>query len=173
MGSLAGTLLNLQGHLGLAGWQWPFLVEGLPAVVLSIVILFALPNSPAEARWLTPAERDWIVQKLEADDGLPGVSSDAGVLRSLVDPRVWLLGICGMCVLGAAYALSLSAPMVLQGVTHLDASGVGFLIAGIAVLGAVSMVTAGWYSDRRRERHGHVAVFLLGMALAFSRWAYR
>ncbi len=107
MGSLAGMLLGLQGHLGLAGWQWLFLVEGLPAIVLSVVILFALPNGPTEARWLTAAERDWIAKKLEADDRLPGVSGDAGVLRALVDPRVWALGVCGMCILGAAYAFSL------------------------------------------------------------------
>jgi MFS transporter, ACS family, tartrate transporter len=167
MGSLAGMLLGLQGHMGMAGWQWLFLVEGLPAIALSVVILFALPDSPAEARWLTAAERDWIATNLAADDSLPGVSVDVGVLRALVDPRVWALGVCGMCILGAAYAFSLSAPMVLQGVTHLDATGIGFLIAGVAVLGAISMIAAGWYSDRRRERHGHVAVFLLGMALAF------
>lgn len=166
MGSLAGMLLNLQGHFGLAGWQWLFLVEGLPAIVLSVVILVMLPNSPAEAHWLTTDERGWIARRLAADDRLPG-ASDAGVVRSLVDPRVWLLGLCSMCVLGAAYAFGLSAPMVLQGVTHLDASGIGFLIAGISAFGAVSMIAAGWYSDHRRERHLHVVVFLLAMAAAY------
>ena len=72
-----------------------------------------------------------------------------------------------MCVLGAAYAFGLSAPMVLQGVTHFDASGIGFLIAGISAFGAVSMIAAGWYSDHRRERHLHVVVFLLAMAAAY------
>ncbi len=167
MGSLAGMLLGLQGHFGLAGWQWLFLVEGLPAVALSVAILWLLPNSPAEARWLTAAERDWIEDKLAADNRLPGVASDIGVLRSLVDGRVWMLGLASMCVLGAAYAFNLSAPMLLRDVTGFDAGGVGFLIAAISVLGAISMITAGWYSDHRRERHRHVAVFLLGMAVAF------
>ncbi len=168
MGALAGTLLGLQGHFGLAGWQWLFLVEGLPAVLLSIVILLVLPNSPAEARWLTQDERDWIAARLAADNTLPGVSADAGVLRALVEPRVWLLGIASMCVLGAAYAFGLSAPALLQGVTHLDATGIGFLIAGVSLLGAASMITAGWHSDRRRERHLHVVVYLLIMSCAFA-----
>ncbi len=167
MGSFAGLLLGMQGTLGLAGWQWLFLVQGLPAVLLSVVIFFLLPDSPAEARWLTREERDWIANRLAADNHLPGVSRDVGVLKSLVDPRVWLLGLASMCVLGSAYAFNLSAPRILRDVTGLDAGGVGFLIAAISLLGAVSMITAGWYSDRRRERHHHVAVFLLGMAVAF------
>ena len=168
MGVLAGALLNLQGTLGLAGWQWLFLVQGLPAVVLSVIILLRLPNGPAEAHWLTDDEREWITQRLAADDRMPGVAADTGVLRALLEPRVWLLGLASMCVLGSAYAFGLSAPAVLQGVTHLDASGVGFLIAGVSVLGAVSMITAGWHSDRRRERHLHVATYLFAMACAFA-----
>ena len=168
MGALAGTLLNLQGHFGLAGWQWLFLVEGLPAVLLSVVILVLLPNNPTEARWLTAEERAWIEARLVADNSLPGVATDRGVLRSLLEPRVWLLGVASMCVLGAAYAFGLSAPAVLQGVTHLDAMNIGFLIAGVSVLGAVSMISAGWHSDRRRERHLHLATYLFMMACAFA-----
>ncbi len=118
MGSLAGALLNLDGQFGLAGWQWLFLVEGLPAIALSIVILIALPDSPAQARWLTGDERAWIKTQLAADDARPGVAADAGVLRALVEPRVWLLGLSSMCILGAAYAFNLSAPALLQGVTQ-------------------------------------------------------
>jgi MFS transporter, ACS family, tartrate transporter len=168
MGALAGTLLGLQGHFGLAGWQWLFLVEGIPAVALSIVILMVLPDGPAEAKWLTADERAWITARLSADNSMPGVSADVGVLRALLEPRVWLLGAASMCVLGAAYAFNLSAPAVLKGVTQLDAAGIGYLIAGISVLGAVSMITAGWHSDRRRERHLHVVVYLLIMACAFA-----
>ena len=66
MGGLAGALLNLQGRLGLAGWQWLFLAEGLPAVILSVAFLVYLPNTPAEAKWLTAEERDWLVEQLRA-----------------------------------------------------------------------------------------------------------
>ncbi len=63
MGSIAGALLNLQGRLGLAGWQWLFLVEGLPAIVLSVVFFLHLPDTPADAKWLEPSEREWLLDE--------------------------------------------------------------------------------------------------------------
>src|ERR1017187_1570155 len=68
MGGLAGVLLNLQGRLGLSGWQWLFLAEGLPAVILSVAFLVYLPNTPNEAKWLTTEERDWLLNQLRADN---------------------------------------------------------------------------------------------------------
>ena len=167
MGVVAGALLNLQGLLGLAGWQWLFAVEGMPAVLLGIAILFLLPDSPADAAWLTTAERNWIENRLAADKVLPGASPDHGVLRALRDPRVLLLGICNMCVLGTTYALSLSAPTLLRDATKLDATHVGFLMAAAAGLGILAMLLAGWHSDRRRERHLHLVVYLLLQAASF------
>lgn len=78
-----------------------------------------------------------------------------------------LLGVANTCILGSAYAFNLSAPAVLQGATHLDATNIGFLVSAVSVLGGVSMVTAGWHSDRRRERHLHVVVSLVILACAF------
>ena len=72
MGGLAGALLNLQGRLGLAGWQWLFLAEGLPAVILSVIFLAYLPNTPAEAKWLTAEERDWLSNQLRAENAAIG-----------------------------------------------------------------------------------------------------
>lgn len=97
MGVVAGALLNLQGHLRLAGWQWLFLVEGLPAVTLGLAFLVLLPDRPAEAKWLTLAERGWIESRLAADRVAPGVSPDHGVLHALRDSRVLLLGVANVC----------------------------------------------------------------------------
>jgi ACS family tartrate transporter-like MFS transporter len=167
MGILAGALLGLRGYFGLAGWQWLFLVEGLPAVLLSVAILFTLPNGPADANWLTEEERKWIVGALVADRASVGESGDPGVVLTLVDPRVWLLGIANICTLGSAYSFVLSAPTILIGATHLSATKTGFLIAAVALFGAVGMALAGWYSDLRRERHLHTVVFLAILAAAF------
>ena len=167
MGGLAGALLNLGGHLGLAGWQWLFLVEGLPAILLSVAILFLLPNSPTEADWLTGDERAWILTRLAADKAALGVSQDRGLRAALLDPRVWQLGICALCILGAGITFNLSAPAVLQGVTHWGATKVGFLIAITALLGALAMVLNGWHSDHGRERHLHVVIPLVILAGAF------
>jgi ACS family tartrate transporter-like MFS transporter len=167
MGAVAGSLLNLHGQLGLAGWQWLFLVEGLPAVILSAVILVGLPDSPAQAAWLTDDERAWIHERLSADKAALGTVADHRLTRALLDPRVWQLGICNLFVLGSSYAFTLSAPAVLQGATQWSATRVGFVVSLTAVFGALAMVLNGWHSDRRRERHLHTAIPLALMAGAF------
>ncbi len=161
MGVIAGALLNLGGLFGLAGWQWLFLVEGMPAVLLGVAIFFLLPDSPAKAAWLTPAERNGIEARLAADRLTPGAPVDHGFFEALRDPRVLLLGLCNICVMGGNYAFNLSGPTMLRSVTHLDATHVGFLMALVALLGAPAMVGAGWLSDRRRERHRHLMAYLL------------
>jgi ACS family tartrate transporter-like MFS transporter len=177
MGAVSGPLLGLRGHFGLQGWQWLFLVEGLPAILLSVLIFRLLPSGPSEARWLTEDERAGIMARVAADRTRPEVTADHGVLRALRDPRVLMLGVASMCILCALYSLSFSAPTVLTKVTGLDATRVGLLIATVSVVGAVGMVTAGWHSDLRRERHLHLTAFLLAavagqtaLGLAASPW---
>ena len=72
MGLIAGALLNLDGHLGLRGWQWLFLVEGIPAILLGIVFLSCSPTALQHAKWLTDAERDWIIHHVHNDPSLTG-----------------------------------------------------------------------------------------------------
>jgi ACS family tartrate transporter-like MFS transporter len=166
MGGIAGALLNLHGQLSLAGWQWLFLVEGIPAIVLSAILLMRLPDSPAQAAWLTDDERAWIRARLAADHAALG-DTDHSLTRALLDPFVWLLGIGNLCILGSSYAFTLSAPAVLQGATQWSTTHVGYLVSGTAVLGAFAMVVNGWHSDRRRERHVHTVIPLALMAVAF------
>jgi ACS family tartrate transporter-like MFS transporter len=165
MGVVAGWLLGMGGRLGLAGWQWLFLVEALPAMMMSVAILFLLPDNPATAAWLSPEEKAWFADALAADRRAPAVSRDHGVLAALADPRVWLLGLCNVFMMAAAYAFTLSAPAVLQNATHLSATRVGWIVAAGGALGALAMLAAGAHSDRRRERHLHAAAFM-GLAAA-------
>jgi MFS transporter, ACS family, tartrate transporter len=175
MGGLAGVLLNLQGRLGLAGWQWLFLAEGLPAVILSFVFFFFLPNTPAEAKWLTVGERDWLVEQLRADNQLIGSASGAasgerhadGALRAILNPRVWQLGIFLLCLYIGFYAFSFSAPVLIQQSTGLSNTNVGFLIALMGLLGAIGLVLNGQHSDRAGERFLHIAVPSLLIGVAF------
>jgi MFS transporter, ACS family, tartrate transporter len=167
MGAIAGSLLNLHGRFGMAGWQWLFLVEGLPAVLLSAVVLVALPDGPAQAAWLTDDERKWIQERLSADRAALGGVIDHSVARALLDPRVWQLGICNLFILGSTYAFILSAPAVLQGSTRWSATEVGFLVSMSGLLGAAAMMLNGWHSDRRRERHLHTVIPLTVIAGAF------
>ncbi|HEX4036955.1 MAG TPA: MFS transporter [Acidobacteriaceae bacterium] len=166
MGGLAGWLLHLDGHARLAGWQWLLLLEGLPAVTMSLVFLLGLPDGPAKAGWLTEAERNWILRKLENEPGEAGHGRhDAS--RAFRDPRVWLLGSFFFCVLLAAYGYSFSAPALVQQVTRLGTTGVGLIIAVLGVLGALAMLGNGAHSDRTGERYWHIAVPVFVMAAGF------
>ena len=166
MGGVAGALLNLQGRMGLAGWQWLFLAEGVPALILSAIFLLWLPNTPADAKWLTAAERDWLVEQLRADDAAVGHHM-RGVLRSILNPRVWQLGIFLLCIYIGFYAFSFSAPVMIRQITGLSNTDVGFVISGLGILGALAMVLNGQHSDRAGERYLHLAVPCLLIAAAF------
>jgi ACS family tartrate transporter-like MFS transporter len=171
MGGLAGALLNLQGRLGLAGWQWLFLAEGFPAVILSVIFLLYLPNTPAEASWLTAEERDWLVEQLRADNAsvgnFRGEGHSKGVLRAILNPRVWQLGIFLLCIYIGFYAFSFSAPVLIQQSTGLSNTNVGFAIAVMGILGALGLVLNGQHSDRAGERYLHLVVPCVLIAVAF------
>src|ERR1017187_1314788 len=117
MGSLAGWLLGLGGKLGLAGWQWLFLVEGLPTAIFSLVILKMLPDGPAKATWLTAEEKAWLERQLKADGEKAHLGHSAGVARALLEPKVWMIGAYFFFALLTSYAYGFSAPAILQGAT--------------------------------------------------------
>jgi MFS transporter, ACS family, tartrate transporter len=166
MGSIAGALLNLQGRLGLAGWQWLFLVEGLPAILLSVVFFLHLPDTPADAEWLEPSEREWLLERIHVDTASGGHTHD--VIRALLDPRVLQIGLVFLCMLGANYAYQFSAPAILQRVTGLSTSNVGFLIACMGLLGALGMILNALHSDHTGERYWHVIVPFLMIAAGYA-----
>jgi MFS transporter, ACS family, tartrate transporter len=167
MGVLAGALLNLQGRLGLAGWQWLFLLEGLPAILLSIIFLIYLPSNPAEANWLTSDERTWILNQLKSENSTVMSDPSGGLGRALLDTRVWQVGLFFLCVLGCSYAQTFSAPTIIQNITALSTTSVGFVVAIMGLLSAVAMVLNGLHSDRTGERYLHVVVPCLLMAAGY------
>ena len=172
MGSLAGALLGLQGRLGLAGWQWLFLLEGLPAIVIGLAFLLWLPDLPARAAWLSEAQKRWLEARL-AQDRARTLSRDGhNMLKALVDRRVLGFLAINFLTLGAYYAFNLSAPEVLRSVTHLSPGGIGALVAVSGLGGACAMLFNGWHSDLRGERYVHLAVPLAIQAAAFAVMAF-
>jgi len=174
MGAIAGALLGLQGRMGLAGWQWLFVAEGLPAVLLSAVFFFFLPNTPADAKWLSAAERDWLVEQLRADNSAAGSPDEAGehghaegVFHAILNPRVLQLGLLLFCLYIGDYAVKFTAPLIIQQITGFSNTKVGFVIAILGLLGAASMLLNGQHSDRTNERYWHIAVPVLLMVAAF------
>jgi ACS family tartrate transporter-like MFS transporter len=172
MGALAGWLLGLNGKLGLAGWQWLFLVEGLPAVMFSMVILKLLPDGPAKAAWLTPQEKAWLEKQLKADSASAHLGHEAGVMQALLSPKVWMIGAYFFCALTTSYAYGFSAPAILLGVTGWSVTHVGYLVACFGLAGAAGMLLNGAHSDRSGERALHCIVPCMVMAAGFFTASY-
>ncbi len=166
MGAVAGPLLHLQGRLGLAGWQWLFLLEGLPSVLFSWVLWKRLTDKPKDAEWLSVEEREWLVREMASEPVEGGHGEDIG--KALRDPRVWQVGVVMLCYLMAAYAYQLSAPAILQRVTGLGVTAVGWLVSGTGLLGAAAMLGNAAHSDHTGERRWHVALPFLVMMVAFA-----
>ena len=167
MGSLAGWLMGLDGTLSLAGWQWLFLLEGMPAVLFSFVILRMLPDSPDQAQWLTNPEKSWLRQQLETDAQQAHLGHGAGVLRALLSLKVWMIGGFFFFALLCGYAFNFSAPAILQAATGWNVAQVGYLVAAFGVAGALSMLINSAHSDETGERAMHCIVPCLVMGAAF------
>ena len=167
MGSLAGWLLGLGGKLGLTGWQWLFLLEGLPAVLFSFVILKLLPDNPSIAGWLTADERAWLRDQLKTDGEQAHLGHEAGVLQALLSPKVWMIGAYFFCALTTSYAYGFSAPAILQSATGWSIASVGYLVACFGLAGAAAMLLNGAHSDRSGERALHCIVPCVIMAVGY------
>jgi len=167
MGTLAGWLMGLDGRLGLRGWQWLFLVEGLPAVLFAAVILKLLPDRPAKARWLTPEEKGWIKRQLSLDDARAHLGHEAGIVAALLSPKVWSIGLffffAGIC----NYGFGFSAPAILQNATGWSVGAVGWMIATFGWVSALAMLLNGAHSDRSGDRAMHCIFPCLVMALGY------
>ncbi|HKN21470.1 MAG TPA: MFS transporter [Terracidiphilus sp.] len=172
MGSLAGWLLGLGGKLGLAGWQWLFLVEGLPTAVFSLVILKMLPDGPSKAAWLTAEEKAWLVGQLKADGEKAHLGHSAGVAQALLEPKVWMIGAFFFFALTTSYAYGFSAPAILQAATGWSVNNVGYMVACFGLAGAAGMLLNSAHSDRRGERALHCIIPCMVMAAGFLTASY-
>lgn len=169
MGLVAGALLNLGGRGGLAGWQWLFLIEGLPAVALSILFLLYLPDGPEKAPWLNGEERIWLQAELNRDDAAAGtVHGGSEVAHALRQVRVWVLGLFLLCLYMGNYGYLFSAPAMIQRVTGFGSTKVGLIVVVLGVLGALGMLANSAHSDKKSERYLHVALPCALVAAGFA-----
>lgn len=166
-GPLGGTLLGLQGHSGLAGWQWLFLIEGVPSLVLGVVVWFVLVDRPSEATWLTTAERDWLTTHLAAERGHRDRSSESSVAKALTSGIVWWFALLYFLAIAGTLGPVFFGPVLLADALHISNLKVGYLIGAIGLAGVVGMLINGVHSDRSKERILHAAAPLLLMACGF------
>ena len=170
-GPISGALLTLDGAGGLAGWQWLFVVEGLPAVVLGVIVLRALPEQPSEARWLTREERDALTARLMEEAQAASASTVHSIRGALASPRVWLLAAVYFTIPVALYAMGFWMPQIVRAATGSgDGSDlrIGVLTAIPYAVAAVGMVAIGRHSDRTGERRWHIALSAIAGGAAFA-----
>lgn len=158
-GPVSGTIIeNLHDVGGLRGWQWMFLLEGLPVVMVGLWFYMALPDRVHDAPWLTQAQKDHLVAKLAAETRSEANTSLAQCVR---DPKVWLLVGIYCAVMLAVNTISFWMPALIHGAGVASDSKVGFLSAVPYLLGCVFMIAVGYSSDRLKERRWHLSVPLL------------
>jgi len=166
-GPLSGWLLGFDGHLGLQGWQWMFLIEGLPAVLLGIVVLFYLTDTPGQAHWLTDAQRNWLSERMASEQKAAAARHRPEIGVALRHPTVWLLAIIMFCCQTGSYGLTLWVPTIVKGLSGFTDLQVGLFSAIPYVAAAIGMVLVGRSSDRTGERFLHVAIPSLIGAIGF------
>jgi ACS family tartrate transporter-like MFS transporter len=167
-GPLAGVLLGLDGRLGLAGWQWLFLVEGLPAVILGFVVFFLLDDRPEDARWLGAGEKAWLVSAIRSEQAEARERHKIGLGASLAHPVVWALGLISLLLQSGSYGLTLWIPQILKGFGGLSDLEVGFVSAIPYAFAAAGMILIGRSSDRTGERFVHLAATFFVAAAGFA-----
>ena len=151
-GPLGGMLLGLDGKWGLAGWQWLFLLEGLPSVIFGFVVLAALPDRPAEAPWLSDAQRHWLTARLEREEKASRAPHGVSALRALGMPIVWAVAAPCLLINTAGYAFGFWAPTVIRDALQTSDAVTGVIIGVMAAASAVLMIATGVSSDRSGER---------------------
>jgi MFS transporter, ACS family, tartrate transporter len=182
---LSSALLRMDGVRGLSGWQWLFLLEGVPTVLLGISVLFVLKDSPAKVVWMTPGEKQWLALELERDQARYGATEHHHLLDAFRLPAVWLLAVVYIVIQIGVYIVNLWMPLILSslssglaqaGAESGAAAANSSLIARYAtvpyVLAAIFTVVLGRTSDRWNERRWHLAGCMALAAAGFA-WAAR
>ncbi len=154
---LSTALLGLQGF-GLQGWQWLFIVEGFPALLLGAAALAYLPNGPAAARWLSAEEKASVAAVLDEEAARVSAAHGHGLGAALLRADVWLYAAIYFGLVAGLYGLGFWLPQIVKGFGGLDNQRVGLIAAAPYALGALVMFLWGRHSDATRERVLHVAL---------------
>jgi ACS family tartrate transporter-like MFS transporter len=166
---LAGWLLGIS-WLGLRGWRWLFILEGIPAVVFGVVSVFYLTDWPREARWLDPDEREWITTRLEEEKQAKKKVRSYTIWQALSQRDVILLTLCYFCATTGGYGIAFWLPTILKRLSGQSDIRVSLFAALPYLAGFLVQQWNGWHSDKTCERRWHAAVpmFLCGLALLLA-----
>ena len=157
---ISGMILGMHGIAGLEGWQWLFIIEAAPAVVLAFVTYFYLTDLPADAQWLEADERAWLRDRLDAERRQREAAQTLSVWEVMRNPRVWALALVYFGLVACNYGVGFWLPQIIKAF-GLSNFATGWVTAIPYAIGAVFMVWYGYHSDATGERKGHTAIGLL------------
>ncbi|MBX8590135.1 MFS transporter [Pseudomonas cichorii] len=160
---LSGLLLSLDGWMGMRGWHWLFIIEGIPAVLLGIACLFVLTDRPEQAKWLSNEQRNWLTQRLAEEASKKTTIGHISLWKLLRHKDIWLLALIYSGASAAGSTMSVWAPQLLK-TFDLSAMEIGLVNAIPYGLASVMMILWGRSSDRTGERRWHTAMTMLMIA---------
>lgn len=167
-GPLAGWIMTTMGDVhGLHGWQWLFILEGIPSVLAGVVTWFYMTDKPEDARWLTEGEKRVVREALRRDSAAMGERGHSW-REPFTNPKVWLLIAIFFCLLCANSTLTFWIPTIIKDVGFSNPMAVGWIAAVAYLCGAIGMIVNGAHSDRRNEVRWHfsAAAIVGGIAMA-------
>ena len=166
---LAGLLLGLS-WLGLRGWRWLFIIEGVPAIVVGVITIWYLTDWPEQAHWLPSDEKSWIKTELQREKEAKNLHRSYRVWEALRHRDVILLTGCYFCAMTGSYGIAFWLPTILKRLSGKSDFTVTLLAALPYVAAFVTQQVNGWHSDRTQERRWHatIPVFVCGVAIALA-----
>jgi ACS family tartrate transporter-like MFS transporter len=168
---ISGSLLSLHGA-GLAGWQWMFLIEGLPAILLGATVYATLSDRPQEAHWLRGEERAWLLEKLESESRSQAKVDQTDFWKVLISPRIWFLSVIYFGVSTTMYGVTLWLPTVIRAFSGLSYFWIGIIAILPFLVTVLAMVLVGISSDKSGERRWHTAIPAFTAAVGLMGAAY-
>lgn len=170
---ISGALLGLHGA-GLSGWQWMFLMEGIPAITLGATVFFTLSDNPQQAHWLKGADRSWLLETLERERLVEASVPQSSFWAVLLSGRIWLLSMVYFGVSTTMYGVTFWLPTAIRSFSGLSYFWTGIVAVLPFLVTTVAMVIVGMLSDRAGERRWHTAVpaFIAGAGLVLAAYGH-
>jgi len=169
---VSAAILGMDGVLGIKGWQWIFLIEAVPAILLGFVIFRVMTDRPGRADWLTTEEKTWLQARIDGETRQVESAGRLTLMRALADPRVVALSAIYLMSVTANYGIVFFMPQIIKGI------GLTNMMTGLAssvpyIIGTIGLIAWGWSSDRNKERRWHliVASTVGALGLAFAAWS--
>jgi len=168
----SSAILDMDGMLGLRGWQWIFIIEAIPAVLLGLAIFRIMTDRPGHAKWLADDERSWLQARLDSESRQVESTGRMTWIQALADPRVVALSLIYLMSVTANYGVVFFMPQIVKGI-GLSNMMTGIVSSGPYIVGTIGLIAWGWSSDRNKERRWHlIAASAVGaLGLAFAGWS--